>query len=172
MNNIYPDDIIKHIIVSANRINIVALRKKADDTCRFKISPVYIHTAFNKFKKGYYYTNNSNEIIGFCLWKEYDNIQKDGTTLKKLHIILVCADYNDYKLGRKILYDIESYCVDNKIQLITLEAANDELVKYYQNGGFILINKITKEMIKEVKIFKILKKNSKTRKLKHNEILL
>jgi len=166
--NIFPSDIIKFDIIASERKNIAVLRKKADDTCRYKISPAYIHTAFNRFKKGYYYTNNSNEIIGFCLWKEYSNIQKDGSILKKMYIILICADYNDYKLGRKILYDIESYCIDNKIPIITLEAANDELIKYYQHGGFVLINKITKEMMKEVKMLKIYKKNSKTRKVKRN----
>ena len=173
-DNIYPSDIIKYYILSSERSKIASLRKKADDTCRYKISPAYIHTAFNKFKKGYYYTNSSDEIIGFCLWKEYNNIQKDGSIIKKLYIILVCADYNDYKLGRKILYDIESYCIDNKISLITLEAANEELIKYYEYGGFKLINNITKEMMKEVKIFTIDKNNSKakskTRKIKRNLI--
>lgn len=159
--NIFPSDIIKLAIHPSDRKLVSLLRHKADETCRFKISSSYIYNAFNKFKKGYYYTNDSNNIIGFSLWKDYKNIQKDGTILKKIHVILICADYNDYRLGRKILYDIESYSIDTNIPIISLEAANDELVKYYQDGGFSLINKRNNEMEKEVTLFTAYRKIKK-----------
>jgi len=169
MNNIYPSNINKLLIHPSNRKLIASLRQNAYDTCRTKIGPQYIHTAFNNFKRGYYYTNDKAEILGFSIWKENNVLQKDDTLFKKLHIILICADYNDYKLGRKILFDIDSYSIDNKFLFITLQAANNILVKYYQHGGFILIDKDTREMKKEVKIIKIYK-TSKTRKLKQEKV--
>ena len=109
--NIYPSDIKKHFIKSSERNLIELLRQKADDTCRNLINPDYIHKSFNRFKKGFYYTNHNNEILGFVLWKEKQyiqerkyNIQKENIIIKQLHIILICADYNNFRLGKKILY--------------------------------------------------------------------
>jgi len=169
-NNIYPNDINKFLIHPSNRKLIVSLRQTAYDTCRTKIGPQYIRMAFNKIRRGYYYTNDKDEVIGFCIWEEKNNLKKDDTYIKQLHILLICADYNDYKLGRKILFDVDSYCIDNKIPIITLEAANDVLVKYYQNGGFVLIDNDLKEMKKVIKIIKI-ERTLKTRKIKRGKLI-
>ena len=166
MDNIYPNNIDRAIFFSRDKAKYI----RAMDTCRNMINQQYIDTAFKNFQKGYLYKDEDGDFLGFCIWKEYKDIQKDGTFLKKLHITLICADYNDYNLGRKILYDIESYCINNNFSLITLEAANNDLVKYYEKGGFTLTNKITKEMIKEVKILTFHRKNSKTRKIKRTSI--
>jgi hypothetical protein len=172
--NIYPNDINKLIIKSSERNLISILRQKADTTCRYQINPSYIHKAFNTFKKGFYYTNNNDEILGFVLWKEstyVDEIKnindKEKLNIKKLHIILICADNNDYRLGTKILSDIDSYCYKNSIKYITLESANDKLVKYYQDNDYKLIDDISLFMRKEIKIITLEKRNQKkTRKLK------
>jgi hypothetical protein len=58
----------------------------------------------------------------------------------------------------------------NKIPIITLEAANDVLVKYYQNGGFVLIDNDLKEMKKVIKIIKI-ERTLKTRKIKRGKLI-
>ena len=172
MNNIYPNNINRTIFFSKDKSRYSSLENKAIDTCRNLISPKYIHTVFNRFNKGYMYKDDNGEIIGFCLWKEYNKITKSGNESKQLHILLICADYNDYNLGRKILYDMDGYCIDNKISSIILEAANDTLVKYYEKSGFVLLNKLTREMYKKVKILTIYKNksSSKTRKIKRQSI--
>ena len=55
---------------------------------------------------------------------------------------------------------MDGYCIDNKISSIILEAANDTLVKYYEKSGFVLLNKLTREMYKKVKILTIYKNKS------------
>ena len=170
MDNIYPDTIQTILVHPSQRKIVVELLKKADDVCRYSISSKYIRTALNSFKRGYYYTDNENKIIGLCIWKEYKDIQKDGTILKKVHITLICADYNNYNLGRKIMYDVELYCIDNNFSLITLEAANNDLIVYYEKGGFTLIDKDYRIMKKPVKLIIIHRKNNKTRKIKSSVI--
>jgi hypothetical protein len=172
MDNIYPNNINKILIHPSNRKLIGILRHNAYKTCRTKIGSQYIHTAFNKLKRGHYYTNDINEVIAFCIWEEKNILQKDDTHIRKLHILLVCADENDYKLGRKILYDVDYYCIDNKIPIIILEAANDTLVKYYENGGFKLLDNITKEMKKDVKLITIEKEIQKQENIKEKKLIL
>jgi hypothetical protein len=70
MDNIYPNNINKYFIKSSERNIIVSLRQKADDTCINLINPDYIHKSFNRFKKGFYYKDNNDELLGFVLWKE------------------------------------------------------------------------------------------------------
>lgn len=167
MDNIYPIDIKKVLIKSSERIHIPYLKRKALDTCRNLISEKYISSAFNRFKRGFLFKNNKENIIGFCLWKEITKIYKNNISEKILFIILICADNTDYRLGRKILFDIETYCIENKIGIISLEAANDSLIKYYEEGGFKLINKRNNEMEKIINIIPIIRTN-KTRKIKRS----
>ena len=172
--NIYPNDIEKHYIKSSERSIISSLKIKAENTCRNLINPDYIHKAFNRFKSGYYYTNSENQVLGFILWKETSIIkenksiiQKEDKHIKQLYIILICADINDFRLGTKILFDVESYCIINKIPIITLEAANEKLVEYYEKNSFKRVDTITNRMIKEIKIIEIERKSTnKTRKIK------
>lgn len=169
MDNIYPNNINRTLFLSRDKERYLGLKNQAIQTCRNLISEIYIHSAFNKFKKGYLYKDDNEEIIGFCLWKENNIIFKSGNQTKNLHIILICTDDSiNYKLGGKILFDVESYCIDNKIPSITLEAANDNLVKYYEKAGYILVNnsRQKREMEKEIKIIQIDKKDSKIRKIK------
>ena len=139
MDNIYPDNITTKLIQSFNRSIIPVLRKRANEICKLLIGEKYIHSAFNRFKKGYTYTVNDT-IIGFSLWKEKNILYKNDNYIKSLHIILICGNHKDFKLGKKILFDIESYCLDNNIGTISLEAANDDLVKYYIDNGYVLSN--------------------------------
>ena len=137
MNNIYPANIIQYTIHPGNRDIIKKLRSKATDTCRNIISDEYIKMAFNKVKRGFFYTlENNDDIIGFCIWIEKNEILKNGICFKNLHILLICANYNDYKLGRKILFDVDRYGSENKFEYISLHAANNELVKYYEHDDF------------------------------------
>lgn len=176
--NIYPNDIEKHYIKSSERSIISSLKIKAENTCRNLINPDYIHKAFNRFKSGYYYTSIQNEVLGFVLWKEINIVQENKSILQKetkhikqLHIILVCADINDFRLGTKILFDVESYCITHKIPIITLEAANEKLIQYYEQNNFKRVDTLTNRMIKEIKIIDIYRNPAnKTRKVKryHN----
>jgi hypothetical protein len=170
-NNIYPKDATKIFFTINDRTIIKSIKPFAFDTCRGKISEAYISKSFNRFKNGFLYKDEDDEIIGYCLWKEVnDTITKSTIPLKYLHILLVCAiDTDGLGLGRKILFDVEEYCIEKKIPSIRLEPANEKLEKYYESIGYIRVVNIPPfTMAKNINTVSLIINNKKsiTRKKK------
>jgi hypothetical protein len=111
----------------------------------------------NKFKEGYIYTINA-EIIAFVIWKvvippreipcvipretQSDDLDCEGEPSKYLFINLLCSKQTEHKLGNTLLYDVDSYCVSNKIPFIRINPVSDEIEKYYRLFGYRTLNVI------------------------------
>lgn len=134
-NNIYPNN-LERILFHRTDTIVKSLAKQANSICRNLISEEYIRSTFNKFNYGFCYKNSDN-IIGFCLWKEiHEDVQHNK--YKYIKLLLICAKPNDFRLGEIILFDLNNFCIQRRINTIRLLAANLDLVKYYENNGYFL----------------------------------
>jgi hypothetical protein len=76
---------------------------------------------------------------------------------KYMDIILLCTTQNNIRLGTRILEDIDSYCMDNKIQYVNLEPVDDVTMLFYEKCGYILTSfdnqkKIMSKRLKPIEI--------------------
>jgi hypothetical protein len=134
VSNVYPNDLIKTNLRANQRQLIAYLRYEAYSICRTVISPDYIRTSFNKFKRGIVYYKDKIPIA-FCIWNVKKHILFSGI-FKELYIYLICGKQLDYKLVPRIIDDVVHFCRKNNIQYITLQPANDTLKSYYIKCGF------------------------------------
>ena len=88
--------------------------------------------------------------------------------IKRLHIVLICAGFppKKFKINNVILFDIDRYCIANNITLITLQAANNELVTYYEIYGYTITDSKFLYMKRDIVLVPINTRNKKTRKQK------
>ena len=129
VSNVYRTNISRRRIERKNKRQKQSLEQQANAICKESLSERYIHNAFGKFDGGYaYYDSDEDGILGFCLWKISDK--------KTLHILLICSRNPLYSLGRTIINDIEYYCFENKIPLISVMPATESLYRYYEKLGF------------------------------------
>lgn len=132
--NIYPRDLTRRLFHAKERPFIASLRHRAYETCRTQISDSYIKAVFNKFKNGFVYTRNG-EVVSFCIWNVKEEVSFRFGVRKELYIYLICSE--PYAALDMMLYDLEKYCMENRIEVITLEPANEQLRDYYLSRGFI-----------------------------------
>lgn len=166
--NIFPDG-LERILFSRMDPIVKNIRSQANLICRNYINENFIHKAFNKFNYGYYYKDINNTIIGFCIWKERKElISSDINELKYISVLLICAQPTDYKLGKIMLFDIESYGLMRKFHRIQLQALNLDIVSYYESNGYKIIDSEITLMEKTIRVFRINKHPdcSKTRRSK------
>ena len=149
-DNIVPN-LRKQYFDAANRGFISDIRAHADDVCRYKIPVQYIRYAFNHFKGGICYFNEINEIMGFAIWKVIKNTMSKSTlnVSKMMYVYLICAPATSYKFGNILFPDLDTYCYDNNINTIQLEAQNPDLIPYYNRYGFVQIPTINKPYLME-----------------------
>ena len=166
--NILPDNLDRALFSRMDPI-VNSLKSQANTVCRNHISEEYIRKAFNNFKHGFCYKQD-NSVVGFCLWKESNDTFIDSKNdFKYMSVLLVCAQQTDYKLGKIMFFDMETFALVNKFNTIRLKPLNTEIIPYYQSLGY-------KEspydkyffMEKTIRVFHINKnvRNSKTRKQK------
>jgi hypothetical protein len=150
-DNIYtsPDNIIKKTVKPSQTSLVLEMKKHAYSVCRETISENYINNILNPFKSGFkngfVYLDENNEIIGFIVW----TIQKQDPIInmttseppprasKYMYILLLCAKPTNTTLGYTMLWDAESYCIENAIPAMRLVPATKSLFPYYQKYGFI-----------------------------------
>jgi hypothetical protein len=160
VSNVFRTNVSKRRINRKNKQTKITLEKQAMTICKDELSERYIHNSFSKFDGGFiYYDMDGDEILSFCLWKKYEVKQE-----KQLHILLLCAKYPEYSLGSTMINDIEQYCFENKLNILSVSPATEALTGYYQKFGFIKDEKEPSRMIKYLTLLNI-KKRKKTRKL-------
>lgn len=144
VNNIQnlPDSYMRKLFISKDRSTVERIKKLGDDICRNKLPDRYINCALNTFKKGFVYYKDTN-IVGFAVWKEktYDPISKSKEIrppIPYMELLLICTLPNDYKISPKIMLDIDNYCIEHKLQYITLQPANANLIDFYNKYGYII----------------------------------
>ena len=173
-NNILPNNIERVLFHRSDSI-VPSLRAQADTVCRNRISEEYIKKVFKQFDYGYAYKAPNDEYLGFCIWK-ISKITKtskekggDNNSYTMLHILLVCTKQSEFQVGKMIFFDLDTYCLNNKIEYIELEPLKD-LVEYYKGFGFKLIQEIRGiKMQKDVYIASIRRNfRNKTRKVTRN----
>jgi hypothetical protein len=146
-----------------------SLKSQANTVCRNHISEEYIHNAFKDFKWGYYYKQDNN-VVGFCIWKEFkENVMNTNTYFKSMFVLLVCAQSTDYKLGKIMFFDMETFALQNNYNTIKMQPLNTDIVPYYETLGYkISLDNKYFFMEKTIRVFRINKnlRNSKTRKQK------
>lgn len=169
--NIFPDSLERHIFNKMDPI-VKNLRPQTNSICRNHISEGYIRKAFNNFTHGYYYRDSDNNIVGFCIWKEHkDLIMNTLSEFRHISVLLICAKPTDYKLGKIILFDMESYVLTRNYNMIRLQPANKDLIPYYESNGYVLKSSFEHiYMDKELKVLKIDKKNSHHSKTQKSRI--
>lgn len=142
-NNILPNNIERILFHRSDSI-VPSLRAQADTICRNRISEEYIKRSFKKFDYGYAYKAPNDEYIGFCIWKvsKINKISKEKGTENDsytiLYISLICTKQTEFQVGKLIFFDLDTYCIQNKIEYIELEPLKD-LIEYYKGFGFKLI---------------------------------
>lgn len=109
-----PDG-IKRIVTdgSKKRIHVPELKQHALTICRKKIDPRYINNALKKYTYGYLYVKENN-IIGFAIWnvnyEVLDITTSEVVEKSYIHVLLICSEKKEYKLGQIIAADIEKLC--------------------------------------------------------------
>jgi hypothetical protein len=135
MTNIYPTDITRKLLNSKERTYISEVRRAAFGVCRTNISESYIHASFNKFKEGFVYIRD-NAVMAFCIWKIKTGLSKTNAYRPHMVIYLVCSTQQPFNVLDMILYDVEQYCREKGVSIISLEPDNDTLREYYRTKGF------------------------------------
>jgi hypothetical protein len=135
-NNIFPKDLEKTLFSITDRQLVRTLQAHAIETCRNLISPEYIRKVFNRFKWGFLYKDEEGSILGFCLWKPIKETLKSGGMYEYTHLLLICAEENEFKLGKKMLYDLETHCIEKGSGSIRLEPVNERIEAYYTSLGY------------------------------------
>lgn len=135
VTNTYPTTLTKRLFHASERPFIASLRHTAYSTCRTQISDLYIKSAFNKFKYGYVYTRG-DEVVSFCIWKIKEEISIAHGVRRELYVYLVCSIKEPYSALDMMLNDLEQYCIENRIEVISLEPANERLREHYTSRGF------------------------------------
>ena len=136
-NNIWPSHIERIVFHRSDPIQS-RLKRQANTICRNMLNEEYIRQAFNRFRYGYYYKDSEDTILGFCIWKQKKRQLKGGQDYKYIHILLICAEQTDFKMGKMMLFDIDTFALKNKVNDIKLEAASEGLIPYYKDSGFLL----------------------------------
>lgn len=136
-NNIWPSHIERILFHRSDSI-IDILKIQAIRICQGIVVEEYIQYAFKKFSHGYYYKDSENNILGFCIWKKKKQHLVNNNTYKYAKVLLICAEENKYKLGKNMLFDIETNALKNKVDAIELEAASESLIPYYKGFGYFL----------------------------------
>lgn len=163
VSNIYRTNISRRRIYRKNKRIKQSLEEQANSICKDMLSERYIHNAFGKFTDGYaYYNRDDSILLGFCLWQK-----KLNKAIPYIHILLLCSQNPEYSLGKTILNDIEYYCFENGIKMISVEPATEELFGYYSKvGGFEIDENNPEQMIKYLHLLPInYKRKNKTRKM-------
>lgn len=154
VSDIYPDYIQK-VLFDHSYEHLDKLKQHANSVCKGAINPKYIERAFQLFMGGYAYYDN-DILIGFILWDidiamanpndvkyKSSNVNECLTnTNEKLHILLVCSNQSDVKLGSLMLYDTEKYAISQGIYFVYLEASHSGLIKYYEIHGYTLLTDV------------------------------
>jgi hypothetical protein len=137
ISNIYPTNLVKHVIHASQRAAITRVRAEAYDVCRTEIPHEYIRWAFNKFKNGYVYTID-NKISATCIWKTNEVMNINTLKIKRdIYVYLICGVKLDYQVLPRILDDIVHMCRKEGITHVTLNAVNPHLEQYYIAKGFV-----------------------------------
>jgi hypothetical protein len=157
----------KVFFTSADRTVTNRVKRHALETCRFKIPEAYIQRAFNKFKRGLYYMYGDT-IYGFILWREYTehpiiNIHDalDFPPTHYMYVLLVCTQKNTFRLGERILKDIDMYCVNRNLSYILLQASDLNTMIFYEKSGYVISNPHKLYMKKNVAPFHISREGRK-----------
>lgn len=135
INNIVPT-LHKEFFRSADRSIVVQLRNMAYEICRTEIPDTYIKHAFNKFRKGCLFRDDTGDIICFALWNEHELLNKIHGIYRYMYAILICGKRTSYTTGNIIFPYLVDYCKEKSIHSIQLIPANDKLRKYYSDYGF------------------------------------
>jgi hypothetical protein len=164
--NRLPDNLERVLFCKADAI-VETIISVAKTLCRNHISEEYIHKAFNNFKRGYYYKQDNN-VVGFCIWQERrDIIINSINDFKYMPILLESTLSNEHKLGKIMLFDIETFALVHNFNSIRLQPLNTEIVPYYETLGYKMPTDAEYFFMKKtIKVFRLNKKvhNSKTRK--------
>jgi hypothetical protein len=178
-----PDTVFKHFFTKKDRLFVNRAKECAYDTCHKKISEKYINASLNNFKKGIIYFSKG-DVIGFVVWKEkleemptsiqmlasMENERRNYKPEKYIEITLLCAKPNIYRLGSHILYDVNQYCLENKIELIELYPADADLIQFYNKNGYkINSTRAPRSSVNIIRMYKtvspiLVQKTNKTRK--------
>jgi hypothetical protein len=162
VSNIYRTNVARRRLYKKNKRAKHSLEQQANAVCKDQLSERYIHNAFRKFDDGYmYYDRDESTLLGFSLWqkKVYKNIPT-------IHILLLCSQNPSYSLGITMVHDIEYYCFENKIQLLTVEPATEDLFEYYSKRGFQIDEETPNQMRKVLHMPSIQRhRANRTRKL-------
>jgi hypothetical protein len=118
----------------------------SESICRSALSESYIKRVFNKFKRGYLYKNNDNELVCFVIWVEHNQPHMEYDNFSYMHVLLMCGLKMEFKIGNLIFPDLLKYCRNNSINTIRLEPATNDLREYYKSFGFIDLNTPAKTM--------------------------
>lgn len=150
-DNIYtsPNGILKRFVKPSQTSLVLEMKNHAYNICRESISETYINNILNPFKSGFkngfVYTDENDEILGFIVWdikKQEPNVIMSTTeppplVSKHMYILLLCAKPTNTTLGYTMLWDAETYCIENAIPSMRLVPATKSLFPYYQKYGFI-----------------------------------
>lgn len=161
--NIFPDSLERSLFSRMDPI-VKTLKAQANNVCRNHINEDYIKKAFNKFNYGFYY-KDANSIVGFCIWQEYrETVMVADTDFRHISVLLICAVPTDYKLGKIMLFDMESYVLRRKFNRIQLQPLNDEIIPWYESHGYKLRYHNNAPLLdKEINVFLVKSKGASAR---------
>lgn len=169
--NIFPDSLERSLFSRMDPI-VKTLKTQANNVCRNHINEDYIRKAFNKFNYGFYY-KDADTIVGFCIWQEYrETVMVADMDFRHISVLLICAVPTDYKLGKIMLFDMETYVLRRKFNRIQLQPLNDEIIPWYESHGYKLRYHNNAPLLdKDINVFLVKSRGasakSKSKTLKH-----
>jgi hypothetical protein len=172
LTNIAPVELTAKLISSSDRKTASQMKRMAHSICRNLIAPAYINRAFNRFKRGFIYTDENDTIVGFGIWKIHHGMSKStGETYKTMTILLICGLKQSLLFCNRLFPDIDAYCAEHGISNVYLEPANETLKYYYATYGFTYSNHLNQNLMGKSIPLKIGKRN-KTRKVRRlNQVI-
>lgn len=137
-SNLFPVNLNKKLFTRADKYISSRLAARAATVCRNTISNEYISYSLREFTNGIIYKSEEDLTIGFVIWKEYtDQMTKHAELYSYIHILLICAEENNFSFGTRILEDIDNYSIQHGFKYIQLEPATEQLRIYYSKRGYM-----------------------------------
>ena len=158
-------------LIHASQRDIAYMLKNISETvCRGEIKESYIQRSMNRFKYGFVYRNDDNQVEGFCVWKILEDEDENCETYKYMKILLICAKKQSLAFCNRLFVDIDNYCASNNVAYVCLIPGNETLKSYYELYGFkdAPFLKQSKMMCKEIAFKMSSSQKGQTRRRRRN----
>ncbi|MDO5614821.1 MAG: GNAT family N-acetyltransferase [Cruoricaptor ignavus] len=127
-----PNEVFYEVgYVSGNHSRFLLDEKFGEEKFR-SLYRMWVDNSMNKkFAKKIFYTEEEGLVTGFVTYQEYDGVGKIG-------LIATLPSHQGKGLGKKILWNVENYCLENGIEILEIptQKENTQACGFYKFCGY------------------------------------